>query len=70
MAGVKKHLQQQVTVGVAQTVRVDATLEVGSVNESVVVSAKAPMLKTESAEQSFNIESERINALPLHFGAR
>jgi hypothetical protein len=70
MGGFKKHLQQQVTVGVAQTVRVDATLEVGSVNDSVVVSAKAAMLKTESAEQSFNIESERINALPLNFGAR
>jgi hypothetical protein len=70
LAGFKKYTQRQVTVGVAQTVRIDAALEMGSVTESVVVSARAPMLKTESAEQSFNIETERINALPLNFGAR
>lgn len=70
VTGFKKHAQQGITVGVAQTIRIDVTLEIGSVTESVVVTAKAPMLKTESAEQSFNIDAERINSLPLNFGAR
>ena len=70
LTGFKRHGQQGIDVGVAQTVRVDAVLQIGSSAESVTVTAEAPMLKTESAEQSFNIESARINALPLNFGAR
>ena len=57
-------------MGVAQTVRIDVAMQIGSATESVTVTANAPLLKTESAEQSFNIETERINALPLNFGAR
>jgi len=68
--GFKKYTQHGVNVGVAQTVRVDVLMEIGSANESVTVSADAPLLKTESAEQSYNIETERMNALPLNFGAR
>ena len=68
--GFKKYTQHGVNVGVAQTVRVDVAMEIGAANESITVSADAPLLKTESAEQSYNIETERMNALPLNFGAR
>jgi hypothetical protein len=68
--GFKKYTQQGINVGVAQTVRIDVAMQVGAATESVTVTADAPLLKTESAEQSFNIETERINALPLNFGAR
>lgn len=68
--GFKKYTQQGINVGVAQTARIDVVMEIGSATESVTVSADAPLLKTESAEQSYNIETERINALPLNFGAR
>ena len=69
-AGFKKHTQNGVSVGVAQTVRIDVIMQIGSANESVTVTADAPLLKTESAEQSYNIDTERMNALPLNFGAR
>src|SRR6185369_2407843 len=68
--GLKKYTQHGINVGVAQTVRVDVVMEIGSASESVTVTADAPLLKTESAEQSYNIETERMNALPLNFGAR
>ena len=36
-------------------------------SESVQVTADAPLLKTETAEQSTTISGDRINALPLNF---
>lgn len=68
--GFKKYVQQGIAVGVAQTSRIDVTMQIGTANESVTVTADAPLLKTESAEQSYNIATEQINALPLNFGAR
>ncbi|MDQ1473405.1 MAG: hypothetical protein QOJ99_4885 [Bryobacterales bacterium] len=67
--GFKKLIQSGVTVEVAQTARIDLALQVGAASESVTVSADATLLKTESAEQSTTISSERINALPLNFAA-
>ena len=54
-------------VQVAQTARIDIVLQVGSTTEAVTVNAEAPLLKTESAEQSHTIERDRVNALPLTF---
>jgi hypothetical protein len=67
-AGFKKTTQPGVVVQVAQTVRVDLKLEVGAATESVTVTAEAPMLKTENAEQSMNVTGEKVNDLPLNFG--
>jgi len=67
-AGFRKAIRTGVVVEVSGTVRVDLKLEVGSTSESVTISAEAPLLKTESAEQSTVITGERINALPLNFG--
>ena len=69
-AGFKKFTQQGIAVQVAQTERVDVTLEVGSTADTVTITADATLLKTETAEQSYNIATERINALPLNFSAR
>jgi hypothetical protein len=52
-------------VQVAQTARVDVTLKVGSASESVTITADAPLLKTESAEQSETLTGEKVNDLPL-----
>ena len=59
-AGFNKYVQQGVRVLVAQTERVDVALELGSASESVTVTADAMLLKTESAEQSYNIGTERV----------
>src|SRR5579871_5316727 len=63
--GFKKYLRQGLTVQVAETLRIDVTLEVGSATESVTVQADAPLLKTESGELSHNVTGERMNDLPV-----
>src|SRR5207253_1425771 len=52
VAGFKKFTQKGIQVQVAQTARIDVTLQVGSTAESVTITAEAPLLKTETAEQS------------------
>jgi len=52
-------------VNVAQITRVDVTLQIGTVSESVTVDAVAPLLKTESSEQSYNVVNQTIVNLPM-----
>jgi hypothetical protein len=66
--GFKRTEQNAVQVQVAQTTRLDLRLDVGATTESVTVSAEAPMLRTENAEQSVNVSGNRINNLPINFG--
>ena len=68
MAGFKRHSQPNVQVQVAQTVRLDFVLQVGTTSDTVTVTAEAPMLRTENAEQSSNVSGNRSNNLPLNFG--
>ena len=65
--GFRKFEQSPIRVQVALTIRVDVVLQVGSTSESVTVTADAPLMKTESAEQSMVLSGNRINALPLNF---
>jgi hypothetical protein len=48
--GFKTFVRQGLTVDVAQTYRVDVTLEVGTQSETVTVTEAAPLLKTDSGE--------------------
>lgn len=66
--GFRKYVRNGIIVQVAETARVDIPLEVGSTSDSVVVTADASQLKTESAEQSTTLTGDTINALPLNFG--
>ncbi len=66
--GFRRYLQTGIRVQVAQTVRIDAALEIGATTESITVSADVSLLKTESAEQSTVLSGDRINDLPLNFG--
>ncbi len=68
-SGFKKFILQGVQVQLLQTTRVNAALEVGASSDTVTVTATAPLLQTESAEQSTNISGELFNAMPLNFGA-
>jgi len=63
--GFKKFVRAGLDLQVAQTLRIDATLEVGTANESVTVNEAAPLLKTESGELTHNVTSERANDLPM-----
>ena len=55
-----------VTVEVGQTARLDIGMEVGSVEQSVEVTAAIPLLQTESASVGQVIEQAAVNALPLN----
>jgi hypothetical protein len=65
--GFQKYIQTGIHVQTAQTARVDVALQVGSASESVTVNADAPLLKTESAEQSSVVSGDEINNLPLTY---
>ncbi|HWE00735.1 MAG TPA: carboxypeptidase-like regulatory domain-containing protein, partial [Bryobacteraceae bacterium] len=68
-AGFGDFTQQGVRVQVAQTERIDVNMKVASGTESVTVTDDAPLMKTESAEQSHNLTTERILELPLYQAA-
>jgi hypothetical protein len=72
--GFKQFVRMGLTVSVAQTLRIDISLEVGSISETITVSEEAPLLKTESGELSQVVTSNRMNDLPMinisQFGIR
>src|SRR5690349_7269320 len=63
--GFKKYVRQNITVEVAQTVRLDVPLEVGAATESVTVTEQASLLKTESGEMSHTIQAQHLVDLGL-----
>lgn len=63
--GFKKYVRQNLALPVAQTLRIDVNLEVGSAAESVTVTEAAPLLKTESGELSHNVQTSALNNLPI-----
>jgi hypothetical protein len=65
VAGFKKFIRTGLIIQAAQTIRVDATLDVGNSSESVTVQAEAPQLQTESGELSNTIETRTMDTLPL-----
>jgi hypothetical protein len=62
--GFSTYNQHGIGVEVVQTLRVDVALQVGSASESVTVTADAGLLRTENAEISHNLSTERVDALP------
>lgn len=65
-AGFKKSVRSDITVNVQDRVRVDASLEVGAVTDTVEVAASAPLLETDTSYLGEVVESQRIVDLPLN----
>ena len=65
VAGFKKYVRQNLALQVAQVLRADVSLEVGTASESVTVSAEVTLLKTDSGELSHNVTSDRMDSLPI-----
>ena len=63
--GFKKFVRTGLTIQAAQTIRVDATLEIGNASDTVTVQGEAPLLQTESGELSNTIATQTMNTLPL-----
>jgi hypothetical protein len=66
--GFKKFVQENIEIQVATTNRIDVGLSLGSTSETITITAENAQLKTESAEQSTIIQTDRVNELPLNFG--
>ncbi|MBL8176377.1 MAG: carboxypeptidase regulatory-like domain-containing protein [Bryobacterales bacterium] len=64
--GFKKAIQTNVALQVDQKARTDFTLAVGSVSETVEVTAAAPLVRSESAELGEVIGTRAVRELPLN----
>ena len=65
VTGFKRYVRTGITVQQLQTTRVDVALEIGASNESVTVTADAPLLRTESGDVSHNVTTAQVDDLPM-----
>jgi hypothetical protein len=63
--GFKKAAQAPFKLDVNQVVRVDFTLTVGSINETVTVTAAEPLVESETSSLGQVIDENRVHELPL-----
>ena len=67
----KKTERKGVELSVTQVLRVDVTMEVGSITESISVTAETPRLQTDSPDVGTTLSNKQLLDLPLTFaGAR
>src|SRR6266542_2043229 len=66
LTGFKKALVSGVTLQVNQSLRVNLTLEVGQVSESVEVDAAAPLLQSETSTVGTVVDNKQVVELPLN----
>ncbi len=64
-SGFNQVVQQNVNVVVAQSARVDATMQLGQINQQIVVSEAPPALQTDRAEVTTSLGTRQIEQLPL-----
>src|SRR5450755_806141 len=63
--GFKTFSQDNLSLSVSTTVRVDATLTPGSSTETITVTADSPLLQSDNAEVAKNFSSQAVTDLPL-----
>ncbi len=63
--GFRPSEEKGLSVDAAQTVRADATLQLGSSSQAIEVQAAAISLQTEDAKSSVTLENKLVNDLPL-----
>src|SRR5688572_29618631 len=66
LTGFKKFLQDGITLQVNQVARIDVTLEVGTIAETVQVTSSAPLLETDTSSRGSVIDQKKIVDLPLN----
>ncbi|MCU1236538.1 MAG: hypothetical protein JWP63_4505 [Candidatus Solibacter sp.] len=65
-SGFKAYIQTGITLQVASNIEIPVTLQVGSVTESIQVTANAAMVETKENSISQVIDQQRIEDLPLN----
>jgi Carboxypeptidase regulatory-like domain len=63
--GFKKESRSNVDVAVNTTTRVDVTLQAGSVTETVTVTGAPPIMETDRADVSTNLEAQTLSTMPV-----
>ncbi|MES1261696.1 MAG: carboxypeptidase regulatory-like domain-containing protein [Acidobacteriota bacterium] len=66
--GFRPSLESNLVLDAAQTVRADATLQVGNSTQTVEVQASAVQLQTEDARSAITLQNRLVNDLPLVAG--
>jgi hypothetical protein len=66
LASFKPHVRRGLQLTVAQALVVNITLEVGGLSEEVTVTGDTPLVNTSSAELSYLVGADTIDALPLN----
>ena len=66
MSGFRESVRTGVPVTVGQISRVDMTLEIGAMNETVTVVSDVQLLQTDKADVRTELKSEEITNLPLN----
>jgi len=64
--GFRKEVRKDIVLNVQETMRVDFSLQVGSVSETMQVSGETPLLETESASLGDVVTSQQLELLPLN----
>lgn len=67
-AGFKKISRGNIEIRIAQRLDMDLALEVGDVQQTITISAEAPLLETSTAERGQNISTKFMDNLPLFSG--
>ena len=62
--GFKTFLRENLLLSVDQTVEADITLEVGGVNEQIVVTAESELLETAKADRGTLVDQQSVAELP------
>ena len=63
--GFQKFVQQNVTLTLDQTQRVDATLTIGAEDQTITVTAAPPLVNTSTSEIGRTVMADEITQLPL-----
>jgi hypothetical protein len=63
--GFQNYLQENVAVAVSQSIRVDASLQVGAQTQEVTVSSAPPAIETDRASVQTSLSAGQIGSLPV-----
>src|SRR5258708_3303112 len=63
--GFRKYVRKEVNLDVAQTLSLDIPLEVGAVDQTVEVTAAAPLLEQDTSDLGTVIDKKQVEDLPL-----
>jgi hypothetical protein len=66
VSGFKKGLRSNIELNIQQQLVVDFTLETGNINQTVEVTAEAPLLQTAESSVGQSVSGKTINNLPLN----